>query len=74
MNDQETEALTWEDSYAIALALQAAHSDISLEEVSLKMIYFWTLDLPQFQDDPQFANDAILTDIYREWYEEVNTL
>ncbi len=67
-----TIVLTWEDSYAIALALKAQHPDIDLENVSLQMIYHWTVALPHFVDDPQLANDMILQAIYQEWFEEVN--
>ena len=67
-----TEPLTWDDSYAIALALQKIHPRVDLEQVSLSMIYHWTLDLPDFIDDPQLANDAILAAIYQEWFEEEN--
>ena len=66
--------LTWEDSYAIAQALAEAHPGVNLEEVSLMTIYDWTLALPQFDDDPQLANDGILAAIFQEWFEEVNRL
>jgi FeS assembly protein IscX len=66
------EPLTWEDSYAIALALRERYPDISLEDVSLSMIYQWTLLLAGFQDDPSLANDSILAAIYQEWFEEAN--
>jgi FeS assembly protein IscX len=66
------EPLTWEDSYAIALALRERYPDIALEDVSLSMIYQWTLLLAGFQDDPELANDSILAAIYQEWFEEAN--
>ncbi len=66
------EKTTWEDSYAIARELKIAHPDANLEDVSLRMIYKWTIALPGFDDDPELANDAILSSIYKEWYEEVN--
>jgi FeS assembly protein IscX len=66
--------LTWEDSYAIARALMEYYTDVPLEQISLGMIYRWTLELPNFVDDPQLANDAILTAIYQEWIEEVDQL
>jgi FeS assembly protein IscX len=66
--------LSWEDSYAIALALIEQHPDVKLEDVSLGMIYRWTLALPQFSDDPELANDSVLSSIYQEWYEEVNPI
>jgi FeS assembly protein IscX len=68
------ESFTWDDSYAIALALQRDHPQVNLEQVSLNMIYRWTLALPGFEDDPQLANDAILAAIYQEWFEEENPL
>ena len=63
--------LTWDDSYAIAQALIALYPDIDLQEISLDMIYRWTLALPEFEDDRDLANDAILAAIYQEWLEEV---
>lgn len=66
--------LTWEDSYAIALALHRQHPEIALEHVSLGMIYRWTVELPEFSDDRALVNDAILQAIYQEWFEEVNPL
>ncbi len=66
--------LTWDDSYAIALALREQHPQIDLESVSLEMIYRWTVALPDFDDDPALANDDILTAIVQEWLEEANPL
>ena len=63
--------LTWEDSYAIARALIEKYPDMDLEDVSLNMIYQWTLELPQFCDDRELANEMILASIYQEWLEEV---
>jgi FeS assembly protein IscX len=64
--------LTWDDSYAIALALIERYPQVQLEDVSLRMIYEWTLALPDFDDEPVLANDSILASIYQEWFEEVN--
>ena len=66
--------LTWDDSYAIARELISRHPDINLDGVSLGMIYRWTVELPTFEDDRELANDAILTAIFQEWFEEVNSL
>jgi FeS assembly protein IscX len=71
-DQKDSTILTWEDSYAIAQALRAAHPGIALEEVSLGMIFHWTVALPTFEDDPELANEAILNAIYLEWFEEVN--
>jgi len=69
-----SDMLTWDDSFAIALALRDQHPLIDLENVSLEMIYHWTLEIPEFEDDPVLANDEILTAIVQEWLEEINPL
>ncbi len=63
--------LSWDASYAVAKALQARHPEIDLEDVSLEMIRDWTLALPDFDDDPELANDEVLLDIYTVWLEEI---
>ena len=71
-DDGMDQTLTWDDSYAIALHLIERHPGVHLEDVSLGMIYRWTAELPEFNDDLQLANDAILSAIYQAWFEEVN--
>jgi FeS assembly protein IscX len=66
--------LNWDASYAVAKALMAAYPRVDLHNVSIDMIYRWTLDLPNFSDDPELVNDSILMAIYQEWYEEINSL
>jgi len=70
--DMPDQTLTWDDSYAIALALRGLYPHVRLDDISLGMIYRWTVELPDFSDDPQLANDQILASIYQEWFEEVN--
>ncbi|RIK29609.1 MAG: Fe-S assembly protein IscX [Anaerolineae bacterium] len=67
MNDTN---LNWESTFAIALALKRKYSDVNIEGVTLKQIYEWTLQLPDFDDDPSLANDEILYAIYQDWFEE----
>ena len=69
-----SDRLTWDDSYAIARSLISLHLDADLERVSLQDIFQWTSELPDFDDDPALCNDAILLAIYREWFEEVNSI
>ncbi len=66
------ETLTWEHTFAIACLLLKNHPRVNLEQVSLKMVYEWTIALPEFDDDRELANDGILAAIYQEWFEEVN--
>jgi FeS assembly protein IscX len=62
--------LSWDATYAIALELKRQHADQSLDDISLRQIYLWTIALPDFSDDPTLANEDILADIYQVWYEE----
>jgi len=64
------EPLNWESTYAIALALKAQHPALDLQNVSLQMIFDWTVALPGFEDDPSLVNDGILAAIYQDWFEE----
>ena len=62
--------LNWEATYAIALELRRQHKDANIEEVTLRQILDWTLQLQEFEDDPALANDDILYAIYQDWFEE----
>ncbi len=66
--------LYWESSYEIVLALVERYPDADLETVGLDQLCRWIVNLPEFADDPALANDGILNDILREWYEEVSSL
>jgi FeS assembly protein IscX len=61
--------LNWESTYALALELERSHPGIHLPDVTLGDIYEWTMELPDFSDDPALCNDDILAAIYQEWYE-----
>lgn len=62
-------ALNWESTYAIAVELRLRHPGVDLKNVTLGNILDWTLELPDFVDDPALGNDEILTSIYQEWFE-----
>jgi len=65
--------LYWDASYEIVLRLIEAHREVNVEEVGTEQLYRWIIALPEFADDPSLANESILTDILREWYEEVSS-
>jgi FeS assembly protein IscX len=69
-----TEPLNWESTFAIALALKEAHPIADLTDVSLNMIYAWTVELEGFEDDLTLVNDEILSAIYQDWFEHLNRL
>jgi FeS assembly protein IscX len=66
-----SDPLTWESTYAIALALKREHPAVDMETITLGDIQRWTLALGDFDDDPALANDEILSAIYQDWYEEI---
>ncbi|MFQ3534668.1 MAG: Fe-S cluster assembly protein IscX [Aggregatilineales bacterium] len=65
-------ALYWEASYEIVLALMAAHPYIDVDSLGLAELERLIVALPNFADDPALANDDLLSQILREWWEEVN--
>jgi FeS assembly protein IscX len=69
-----SQSLHWDAIYEIVLALMKQHPGVEMEEVSLRNIYDWVVALSNFQDDPELANDEILSAIYQEWFEEQNPL
>jgi FeS assembly protein IscX len=69
-----TEMLSWEDTVDIVKKLRESHPQVQVEDISLEMIYHWTIELPEFSDDRELSNEDILTDILKEWFEEVNPL
>jgi FeS assembly protein IscX len=64
--------LYWEASYEIVLGLMEHHPDADLDPLGLQQLFEWIIALPGFADDPLLANDDLLTEIFREWYEEIS--
>lgn len=64
--------LYWESSYEIVLRLMEVYPGIEVDSVGIEQLYQWIIALPDFADNPELANESILNDILREWYEEVN--
>jgi FeS assembly protein IscX len=63
-------ALYWDATYEIVMALMEAYPTIEIETVGTQQLYQMIVELPNFADDPALVNDGILNDILREWYEE----
>lgn len=63
--------LTWENTYEIAARLREVNPGLDPEKISLEMLFHWTVNLPDFTDDPELSNDEILMTIFQEWFEEV---
>ncbi len=64
--------LSWEDTVELVRLLRENHRDVLLENVSIGQIFQWVVELPQFRDDRDLANDDILFSILTEWIEEVS--
>jgi FeS assembly protein IscX len=64
--------LDWDSIYEIVLELEALYPQHDLDTVGLNALYEMVIGLPDFVDDPALGNDAVLTAILREWYEERN--
>ena len=65
--------LYWDASYEIVLELMSRYPDVDIETVGLRELNDLIVNLPSFLDDPMLANDKLLNDILREWYEESNS-
>lgn len=63
--------LTWESSYAIALALIDTYPDLNVEDIGYEQLIEIVTALPDFIDDPELANEGLLDYIIRDWYEEM---
>lgn len=67
-----TMVLNWESSYAIVLSLMESYPDLDLDCLGIEQLRQMIIALPSFADDPGLANDEILNEILRVWYEEAN--
>jgi FeS assembly protein IscX len=63
-------SLSWEYTYEIVLELKQHYADIDVDAVGTQQLLQMILALPDFNDDPALANEDLLNDILREWYEE----
>lgn len=66
--------LYWDSSYEIVLQLLERYPTTDLDTLSLQDLYTRIVTLPSFVDDPTLAHDDLLTEIFREYYEEATIL
>ncbi len=66
-------ALYWEAGYEIVLELEDQYPHVDLNRLGLDELYHYIVALPTFADDPLLANEGVLRDILREWFEERET-
>jgi FeS assembly protein IscX len=65
--------LYWDASYEIVLGLIDTYPEADLDTMGLQQLFQLIVSLPNFADDPNLANEGILSEIMREWYEEINS-
>jgi FeS assembly protein IscX len=70
--EEKAVSLYWESSYEIVLSLMEAFPEIDIESVGIEQLYQMVIALPEFADDPELANENILKQLLREWYEETS--
>ncbi len=63
-------SLSWDYTYEIVLELKKHYADVDVDDVGTQQLLQMILALPDFSDDPALANEDLLNDILREWYEE----
>ena len=68
----QSHKIYWDSTYEIVLSLIDMHPDADLDAIGLQQLNQLIVALPDFADDPELANEGILTEILREWYEEIN--
>jgi FeS assembly protein IscX len=74
MDNSARRPLYWESTYEIVLRLMEIYPTLDLDTLGLKQLLDMVLALPEFADDPRLANDALLNEILREWFEELNQI
>lgn len=62
--------LYWDSTYEIVLNLIGAYPHIDPDQVGIQQLLDMILALPNFADEPVLANEDLLVDILRVWYEE----
>jgi FeS assembly protein IscX len=62
--------LYWDSTYAIVLALMKQHPALDPETVSTSQLLDLIVALPDFADEAILANEDLLVEILRFWYEE----
>lgn len=62
--------LYWDSTYEIVLNLIAVYPQIDPNQLGVQQLLEMILALPNFADEPVLANEDLLVDILRVWYEE----
>lgn len=64
-------ALTWDDPEDIAFELMDANPDVDPLDLNFVDLHQMVLDLPEFEDDPDAANESKLEAIVLAWHAQL---
>jgi FeS assembly protein IscX len=62
--------LTWDLAEDIALSLSETHPDVDPAQVRFTDLHNWTIELPNFKDDPMACTESKLQAIQTAWLKE----
>jgi FeS assembly protein IscX len=64
-------ALTWDDPEDIAFELMDANPDVDPLDLNFVDLHQMVVDLPEFEDDPDAANESKLEAIVLAWHAQL---
>jgi FeS assembly protein IscX len=62
--------LRWTDINEIAISLEEKFPEVDVLKIRFTDLWKWVQELPNFQDDPLYANEKILEAIQMAWLDE----
>lgn len=65
-------SLSWTDTLDIAIELYEVHPEVDPRQVRFTDLMQWTMDLPEFNDDPKRCGEKILEAIQAAWIDELD--
>lgn len=63
-------AMTWLDTYDIAIALEDAHPGVDITHIRFTDLWQMVMALPDFADAPERSSERILEAIQAAWLDE----
>ena len=67
---EREDAMRWNDTREIAIALYEKYPDVKPLEIRFTDLHRWVTELSEFDDDPERSNEKMLEAIQMAWLEE----
>ena len=64
--------MKWTDTLDIAIELSEAHPEIDPQTIRFTDLHRWVMELPDFDDDPDYSGEKILEAIQMAWIDEMS--